>query len=89
MFSSRIARMAVIGLLLAAGVWLLGRSARLTPESAARQQAVAAYAPDSGARLTSLEAWGPGPVSGVARPVPVDLRKIPPGLYDADNQLAR
>ncbi|MFW5943251.1 MAG: hypothetical protein ACOCXI_15710 [Chloroflexota bacterium] len=70
MFSSRIGRLAVIGMLLAAGVWLLGRSLRLAPENAARQQAVAASAPDSGARLTSQAAWGPGPVSGVARPVP-------------------
>lgn len=53
-------------------------------ETAARQQAIQAFAPD-----VSQRAAVNGPAAQQASPVTVNLRNIPAGVYDPNNQLDR
>ncbi len=91
MSSSRFARAGMMLALVLAGIWLLGRAEGPAPESLARQAAVSALAP-AGAlapvavdRERTAAPADPGAVS----PVVVDLRQIPAGVYDPNNQLDR
>ncbi len=67
------------------GIWLLLQSAGPGPESVARQLAVQSFAPDGAANSGGT----PVPSGALAVPVTVNLRDIPAGVLDPDNQLAR
>jgi hypothetical protein len=72
-------------LTLLAGVWLIFRAASPAPETVERQQAVQAFAPVSVERDFAAEVFS----TGYASPTVVNLRDIPAGVYDPDNQLDR
>jgi len=87
MFSSRLARFLVIAALFASGVWLLLAAPRgPAPESASRQQALQAFAPAPASVESSAAV---GVAQGKVPPVVVNLRDIPAGVYDPNNQLDR
>jgi hypothetical protein len=66
------------------GLWLILQSAGPQPESVARQLAVQSIAPGS-----AVDSGTPAPAGELAVPVTVNLRDIPAGVLDPDNQLAR
>jgi hypothetical protein len=88
MFSSRFARVALLAVVVAAGVWVLFRGTRIAPEGVARQEAVAGFAPVSGGRAASTS-LDPAQVEGHSAPVVVNLRDVAPGIYDPNNQFDR
>ena len=83
---SKIGRIVVVIGLILVGTWLTIRSASPAAESSARVAAIRQAAPAS--RIGSSSA---GQVSDmvVAEPRTVDLRSIPAGVYDPDNQYDR
>lgn len=85
MLSSKPVRIVIICILLGVGVWLVASPADLGTESVARQQAAQALAPvpSSADRVV-------GANSGEAvTPVVVNMRDVPPGVYDPNNQYDR
>ena len=84
---ARLLRIAVIGVIVIAGLWLAARSVAPGRESAAREQALQLAAP--GRPATGRANGAPLPERVVASPAAVDLRAIPPGVYDPNNQLDR
>ncbi|MCB8976246.1 MAG: DNRLRE domain-containing protein [Ardenticatenaceae bacterium] len=74
-------------LLFGAGVWLISLTVSPTPESISRQQAIQAFAPaGSGSAAANAQDL---PETQIAEPYSVNLRSIPAGQLDPDNQLAR
>ena len=87
MFSSRFARMTLLGVVVLAGLWLLARGTQPAAEGVAHERAMMAYAPVTGVRLAGQS---PGePQAGAVQPVEVNLRDIPAGVFDPNNQLDR
>jgi hypothetical protein len=76
----------VVGLLIA-GAWLVSRRAAPAAESPARQDAVLQAAPGGRAQLDPNAA--PLPEMSMVEPTTVDLRTIPAGVYDPNNQYDR
>ena len=74
-------------MLLIAGVWLAGRRAGPAPESVSRQDVVLRAAPGGRAQVDPNAA--PLPDMSIVEPVVVDLRTIPAGVYDPNNQYDR
>lgn len=85
--ASKIGRIMVIIGLIAAGVWLAVRSTGPAAESAARVAAIQQAAPGSRVGQSSNE--GQVPELVVVQPTTVDLRDIPAGVYDPNNQYDR
>lgn len=83
---TRLVRVALIVAVLMAGVWLAVRAAGPGPESAARQDAILSAAPG---RPTGRATGAAVPERVVANPATADLRAIPAGVYDPNNQLDR
>ena len=67
------------------GLWLVIRSSGPAPESVARQQAIRSFAPGS----TENSSGVPAPSGQLSAPVTVNLRDIPAGVFDPNNQLSR
>ncbi len=67
------------------GFWLVTHRSEPAPESVARQQALRAFAPNGNATIGGT----PIPPGQLSEPVMVNLRDIPAGVIDPDNQLAR
>ena len=67
------------------GIWLVTRSSGPAPESVARQQAIQAFAPNGAERVGDTAV----PSAQLSEPVTVDLRTIPAGVFDPNNQLSR
>ncbi|WP_420632036.1 DUF7594 domain-containing protein [Candidatus Leptofilum sp.] len=80
-------RIVVPLLLLLAGIWLVGQSTMPTPETANRQQAIQAFAPAS-AGIAENSNLSPA-TSQLAEPFTVNLRDVPAGVLDPNNQLHR
>ena len=80
-------RISLVVVLLIAGVWLVGRRAAPAAESAARQSAVLQAAPGGRAQVDPNAP--PLPDMFMAEPTTVDLRTIPAGVYDPNNQFDR
>lgn len=74
-------------LLIGAGVWLVGLTVSPAPESASRQEAIQAFAPAGSGIVEAGDQVVP--VSQLAVPFSVNLRDVPAGQLDPDNQLAR
>ena len=73
--------------LLAVGIWLVGLASGPAPETASRQEALQAFAPAAG---DIVEAGNLAiPATQLAEPFAVNLRDVPVGLLDPNNQLAR
>ncbi len=68
------------------GLWLLWQSSGPAPESVARQQAIQSFAPGDG---TGNTGGTPVPSEQLSVPVTVNLRDIPAGVFDPNNQLSR
>ena len=84
---NKLGRIMIVMGLIVAGVWLATRSARPALEGAARVQAVQLAAP--GVRVAAGANAQPVPELVVAQPATVDLRTIPAGVYDPNNQYDR
>jgi hypothetical protein len=84
---TKLARIGLVAVLLIAGVWLAARRAGPAPESVSRQDVVLRAAPGGRAQVDPNAA--PLPEMSVAEPVVVDLRTIPAGVYDPNNQYDR
>ena len=80
-------RISLVVVLLIAGVWLVGRRAAPAAESAARQSAVLQAAPGGRAQVDPNAP--PLPDMSMVEPTTVDLRTIPAGVYDPNNQFDR
>ncbi len=80
-------RISLVVVLLIAGVWLVGRRAAPAAESAARQSAVLQAAPGGRAQVDPNAP--PLPDMSMVEPTTVDLRTIPAGVYDPNNQYDR
>jgi hypothetical protein len=80
-------RVGLVAVLLIAGAWLVGRRAGPAPESAARQDTVLQAAPGGRAQVDPNAP--PLPDMSMASPTVVDLRTIPAGVYDPNNQFDR
>lgn len=89
MFSSKLLRLGLIGVLLLLGVWLIIQATSPAEESVARQEAIQALAPNSPPVRVENEPLQPVPVQGSVSPVVVNLQDIPAGVYDPNNQLDR
>ena len=90
MFSKRATtflRVSLVVVLLIAGVWLVGRQVAPAAESAARQDAVLQAAPGGRAQVDPNAP--PLPEMFMVEPTTVDLRTIPAGVYDPNNQFDR
>ena len=87
MFSSRFARMTVLGAVVVTGLWLFTRTAQPAAEGVAHERALAAYAPVNGARPAATSP--DSPAEGAVEPVEVHLRDIPAGVFDPRNQYDR
>ena len=90
MFSKRATtflRISLVVVLLIAGVWLVGRQVAPAAESAARQDAVLQAAPGGRAQVDPNAP--PLPEMFMVEPTTVDLRTIPAGVYDPNNQFDR
>ncbi len=87
MFLSKLPRIVLPLLILAAGVWLVGLSANPAPETASRQEAIQAFAPASNGIVETGDFAIP--TSQIAEPVSVNLRDVPAGELDPNNQLHR
>lgn len=85
MFAPKIARFVILLVFVLLGLWLIVGTWQPAPETVARQQAIRAYAPGDVDRVAGTAV----PAAAVALPVTVDLRQIPAGVPDPDNQLAR
>lgn len=84
---TKLARIGLIAVLLIAGAWLAGRRAGPAPESVSRQDVVLRAAPGGRAQVDPNAAPLPG--MSIAEPTVVDLRTIPAGVYDPNNQYDR
>jgi hypothetical protein len=85
MYLRKLSRLVVPFLLLAVGIWLIGRSSAPTAETASRQAAIQAYAPSAPVsdRDTAV------PQGQLALPVSINLRDVPANVLDPNNQLHR
>lgn len=84
MFSSKWVRVTVSLLVIMAGLWLVFSTSGPAAETIARQEAIQAFAP-----INPDREGVSGPVSAVASPVVVNLKDIPAGVYDPNNQYDR
>ena len=87
MLVSKLPRIVLPLLILAAGVWLVGLSANPAPETASRQEAIQAFAPASNDIIETGDLAVP--TSQIAEPISVNLRDVPAGVLDPNNQLHR
>ena len=83
----KLVRIVLVAVLLIAGAWLVGRRAGPAPESVSRQDAVLQAAPGGRAQVDPNAP--PLPEMSMSEPVVVDLRTIPAGVYDPNNQYDR
>jgi hypothetical protein len=87
MLSARSFRVFVIAVVLVGGLWLLASAAGgPAPESVSRQSALQAFAP---LQDRAFQDGPSGPTREIVSPVTVNLRDIPPGVFDPNNQLDR
>jgi hypothetical protein len=85
MKSAKYFRVALVLVLVVAGVWAVSRAVSVQPETVGRQAAVQALAPAGVDRPVSPNTSSEALVS----PVTVNLADIPAGVYDPDNQYDR
>lgn len=89
MTHSKFSRLALLFVLFVAGIWLVTKAAGPAPESAERQQAIQALAPISPDRSVGEAVAEVAAANTAVRPVAVNLREIPAGVYDPNNQFDR
>ena len=87
MFFRKIPRIIIPLLLLSAGLWLIGQATLPTIETANRQSAIQAFAPASDGIVESGDMVQPA--SQIAEPYTINLRDVPAGILDPNNQLHR
>lgn len=80
-------RVLVVSMLIAFGSWLLVQTTGPGQEGLARNSALQSLAPKQSS--FGVDEAGQPPVRGSALPVVVDLRDVPPGVYDPNNQFDR
>lgn len=82
---SKFGRLTLLLVVVITGLWLMMRRSGPIPETAVHQQAVQAFAP-IGADRPNTEITT---ASGASSPTVVNLKDIPAGVYDPDNQFDR
>ena len=87
MFFRKLPRIVLPIVILAAGIWLLGLATSPAAETASRQSAIQAFAPASGEAATASDLAVPG--AQLAEPYAINLRDVPAGILDPNNQLDR
>jgi hypothetical protein len=87
MFFRKLPRIGLPIALLAAGIWLVGLASSPAPETASRQEAIQAFAPASGDIVAAGDLTVPA--VQLAEPYAINLRDVPAGLLDPNNQLHR
>ena len=73
--------------LLAIGIWLIGLAVNPAAETASRQEAIQAFAPASGEIVEAGDLALP--VTQLSEPFTINLRDVPAGVLDPNNQLDR
>lgn len=83
---AKLFRLSLVSALILAGVWLLSQSATMQAEGPAREHALSAMAPAGEASTGDTVGVDTGSTS---LPTVVNLRDIPAGVYDPNNQFDR
>jgi hypothetical protein len=87
MFFRKLPRIVLPLAILAVGIWLVGLASSPTTETANRQEAIQAFAPASSDIFEAGDLAMPA--TQLAEPYAINLRDVPAGLLDPNNQLHR
>lgn len=87
MFFRKLPRMVLPFLLIVTGVWLVGRVSDPAAETATRQEAIQAFSPATDGIVEAGDTAVPA--AQLAQPFSVNLRDVPAGILDPNNQLHR
>lgn len=87
MFFRKLSRIVLPLAILAAGIWLVGLASRPAAESASRQDAIQAFAPAARSIVETGDLTASA--TQLAVPYAINLRDVPAGILDPNNQLHR
>ncbi|MCB8949696.1 MAG: DNRLRE domain-containing protein [Ardenticatenaceae bacterium] len=87
MFFRKLPRIILPLLLLGLGIWLVSVSTAPAPETTSRQEAIQAFSPATDGIVEAGDLALPA--SQIAIPYTINLRDVPAGVLDPNNQLAR
>ena len=87
MFFRKLPRIVLPIAILAAGIWLVGLASNPAAETASRQSAIQAFAPASGDIVEAGDLVVAS--SQLSEPYAINLRDVPAGILDPNNQLDR